>query len=167
MSTNNKAVMKRSTNETVQLLRKYPQLDIRINPKEEKYLVEINIHKLNITFLLNDFYPFKPPQDIRINNMLYFEQLHTFHPEIVRKYKGKECLCCNSVICNWIPAKKIEDVVSEVITNVNFMNSIYNNISFELRCANGGRVGPGPSLPWEICGIVRDYLVIPVSSTSI
>ena len=89
MSSNNKAVMKRSTNETVQLLRKYPHLDIRINPKEENFIVEINIHKLNITFVLNDYYPFKPPQDIRINNMLYFQQLQRFHPEIVRKYKGK------------------------------------------------------------------------------
>ena len=167
MSSNNKAVMKRSTNETVQLLRKYPHLDIRINPKEENFIVEINIHNLNITFVLNDYYPFKPPQDIRINNMLYFQQLQTFHPEIVRKYKGKECLCCNSVICNWKPTNKFEDVVSEVITNVNFMNSIYSNISFELRCSNGGRLGRGPSLPWEICRLIRDYLVIPVSSTSI
>ena len=92
--------------------------------------------------------------------MLYFQQLRTFHPEIVRKYKGKECLCCNSVICNWKPTNKFEDIVSEVITNVNFMNSIYSNISFELRCANGGRLGPGPSLPWEICRLIRDYLVI-------
>tara|TARA_S200000501_G_scaffold369461_1_gene408970 strand:+ start:501 stop:1004 length:504 start_codon:yes stop_codon:yes gene_type:complete len=167
MSSNNKAVMKRSTNETVQLLRKYPHLDIRINPKEEKFIVKINIHKLNITFVLNDYYPFKPPQDIRINNMLYFEQLQRFHPEIVRKYKGKECLCCNSVICNWKPTNKFEDVVSEVITNVNFMNSIYSNISFELRCSNGGRLGRGPSLPWEICRLIRDYLVIPVSSNKL
>ena len=52
MSSNNKAVMKRSTNETVQLLRKYPHLDIRINPKEEEY-PDI-IKKLENTFVLID-----------------------------------------------------------------------------------------------------------------
>ena len=71
MSSNNKAVMKRSTNETVQLLRKYPHLDIRINPKEEKFIVKINIHKLNITFVLNDYYPFKPPQDIHKQYVIF------------------------------------------------------------------------------------------------
>ena len=57
MPIKNAAVVKRSTNEVVRLLEKYPYLNIQITPNRNEFDVdvfdvEVNIHDLKINFIL-------------------------------------------------------------------------------------------------------------------
>ena len=56
-----------------------------------------------------------------------------FLSEIQRNglYKGKKCLCCNTLCCkgNWGPQKDMFDVIIEIYK---YLNMIYNPINEEI-----------------------------------
>ena len=81
---------------------------------------------LNIDLHFNEFYPFKPPTKILINNNIlsYINipyRLWNYYTNILN-YK---CPCCSSIICsgNWVPGNKIEEIINEYI---DFKNKIIN-----------------------------------------
>ena len=81
-------------------------------------------------FVFNNFFPFKPPQ-IYYNGEPYLEILRLkgdFQKKLVKKYKNKDCLCCESYCCdgNWAPSIKLLDVIEEIKSNVEFKRSMVN-----------------------------------------
>jgi hypothetical protein len=51
-----------------------------------------------------------------------------FQKKIVKTYKNKDCLCCDSYSCdgNWAPSIKLLDVIQEIKSNVEFKRSMVN-----------------------------------------
>ena len=82
------------------------------------------------TFILNNFFPFRPPQ-IYYNGEPYLEFLRLkcdFQKKLVKTYKKKDCLCCDSYSCdgNWAPSIKLLDVIQEIKSIVDFKRSMVN-----------------------------------------
>jgi len=82
------------------------------------------------TFVFNNFFPFHPPQ-IYYNGEPYLEILRLkcdFQKKLVKTYKKKDCLCCDSYSCdgNWAPSIKLLDVIQEIKSNVEFKRSMVN-----------------------------------------
>ena len=63
----NLAVHKRTTNEVVRLLEKKPGIEINFIPNSsEGFDCTIKTNNVKIEFVLNTFYPFHPPKNIRV-----------------------------------------------------------------------------------------------------
>ena len=79
-------------------------------------------------FVFKNTYPFQPPQ-IYYNGNSYLDLLRiTDNDErkIVRKYKKKDCLCCDSYDCpdNWSPSINLTSIVDEIKNIVKFKKAI-------------------------------------------
>ena len=68
-----------------------------------------------IKIVLNDVYPFKPPKllidekdhiDWFLKEYIEFNFLKKFHLE-------NECICCRTIVCNWVPTFTIDQVIDE------------------------------------------------------
>ena len=82
------------------------------------------------TFVFNNFFPFHPPH-IYYNGEPYLEFLRLkcdFQKKLVKTYKNKDCLCCDSYSCdgNWAPSIRLLDVIQEIKSNVEFKRSMVN-----------------------------------------
>ena len=82
----------------------------------------------NLVF--NNSFPFHPPQ-IYYNGEPYWEILRLkfdFQKKLVKTYKKKDCLCCDSYSCNgnWAPSITLLDVIQEIKSNVEFKRSMVN-----------------------------------------
>jgi hypothetical protein len=105
----------------------YPNIHFSSNNSNQ---IEMTIteNKTNYKFVFNNYYPFKPPT-IYYNGEPYLEVLRLkcdFQKKMVKKYKNRDCLCCESYAChdNWAPSVKILDVIEEIKLNVNFKKLI-------------------------------------------
>ena len=90
----------------------------------KKIVLEFDIYK----FVVNKFYPFKPPT-LYINNIDYQTMIFTnddlFITDRLKKQKIR-CLCCSTLLCtnNWSPAKKLIHIINEYKINKRIMKQI-------------------------------------------
>jgi hypothetical protein len=68
--------------------------------------------KINI--VLNDAYPFKPPI-LLLQNLdhidLFLKVFRSF--TFLKKFRINSCICCDTMICSWLPTYTIDQVVDE------------------------------------------------------
>ena len=91
--------------------------DIIIN-NSNSYNIIIYIPEKNkvYDFLMNN-YPFYPPK-IKINNLdekHYLDIKSNYFRDALKLYKGIDCFCCSTLTCfrNWLPTKKIIDIIKQ------------------------------------------------------
>ena len=167
MTIPNNVVNKRITKELEQISDRvnFEKNIIILNNKE--YIIEILIYNINIKFYINQYYPFKKPYKITINNRLYIDILTNLHCDIIKKMYHKKCLCCESILCTWGPTLKLENLIEEILKNIGYINSYYHKQSFRLLSANGGRYSESPFLPDDICRLISTYLIYPTTSITL
>ncbi len=99
-------------------------------------------NKFPVYFKLNNEYPFKPPEILKINNRNYnchfWNISRKVYDKIYYHYKI-QCFFCNSKMCfnNWHPVNHIVSIIKEIMAyeflikavyNINMLS--YNNINF-------------------------------------
>mgnify|MGYP001255767982 CR=1 FL=1 len=68
---------------------------------------------IQLTILFDNTYPFRAPK-VKVNTTYnYLELMGTVPYEIVKQETGLNCLCCNSILCNWGPSLSIKNIVNE------------------------------------------------------
>ena len=120
------AQIKRIANDCKKLYEKYPNFLLSNNSGRVELIVIEN--EENYGFIFDRSYPFKPPK-IYYNGKSYLDLLRiTDNDErkIVRKYKKKDCLCCDSYDCpdNWSPSINLTSIVDEIKNIVQFKKTI-------------------------------------------
>jgi ubiquitin-protein ligase len=65
-----------------------------------------------------DTYPFSKP-NITINGHEYISLLY-MDGNWMKKFNIDMCLCCNSILCKWGPHIKINNILDEICTNLNY-----------------------------------------------
>jgi hypothetical protein len=81
---------------------------------EEKF--EVN----NVSFYIDEYYPFRPPTRIIVNEIEYqgvmLKSYDKTFKKVLHKLTGYDCLCCQSYVCesNWAPSVKLTDLVLEI-----------------------------------------------------
>lgn len=108
------------------LYEKYPNFTLSNNSGKVELIVTENEEKYG--FVFNSSYPFKPPQ-IYYNGKSYLDLLRITNNDernIVRKYKKKDCLCCDSYDCfdNWSPSINLISIIDEIKSIVQFKKTI-------------------------------------------
>lgn len=86
------------------------------------------------SFVLPNEYPFRPPNVI-INGENYTSLLKFTTREkinVLKSLTNKGCLCCTTVTCydNWSPALTFTDIISEIKNNLNLIDKMLLQISF-------------------------------------
>ena len=117
---------RRIANDCKNLYEKYPNFVLSNNSGNVELIVIENEETYG--FIFNSSYPFKPPK-IYYNGKSYLDLLRiTDNDErkIVRKYKKKDCLCCDSYDCpyNWSPSINLTSIVDEIKNIVKFKKAI-------------------------------------------
>ena len=117
---------RRIANDCKKIYEKYPNFVLSNNSGNVELIVIEN--EENYGFIFDRSYPFKPPK-IYYNGKSYLDLLRiTDNDErkIVRKYKKKDCLCCDSYDCsdNWSPSINLSSIVDEVKNIVKFKKAI-------------------------------------------
>ena len=89
------------------------------------------IKRLSYKFILDNHYPFRPPEEIYVNNYLYSNLLKIksdYEKQMVKKIKGQDCLCCYSINCasNWSPAIRLYRIIDEIKAIIKFKRDIIN-----------------------------------------
>jgi hypothetical protein len=79
-------------------------------------------------FIFNNGYPFTAPQ-IYYNGESYLELLKINDKEeknVLRKYRNKDCLCCDSYYCrdNWAPSLTLKIIIDEINEIIEFKKTI-------------------------------------------
>jgi hypothetical protein len=63
---------------------------------------------------INDAYPFKPPV-LLIQNIdhidWFLKEYRTF--TFLKKFRINTCICCDTMICSWLPTYTIDQVIDE------------------------------------------------------
>jgi|694.fasta_scaffold35903_5 ubiquitin-protein ligase len=88
-----------------------------------------------VSIILPTEYPFKPPK-IKLNEHDYTSLLKMNSRDklnAVKKFTGRDCLCCNTIICNdnWAPAITFIDIISEINRNIKLIDKISLQVSFD------------------------------------
>ena len=117
---------RRIANDCKNLYEKYPNFVLSNNSGNVELIVTENGEKYG--FIFKNTYPFQPPK-IYYNGNSYLDLLRiTDNDErnIVRKYKKKDCLCCDSYDCpdNWSPSINLTSIIDEIKNIVKFKKAI-------------------------------------------
>ena len=120
------AQTKRIANDCKKLYEKYPNFLLSNNSGKIGLIVIEN--EENYSFIFNNTYPFTAPQ-IYYNGKSYLELLRINDMDerkILRKYKNKECLCCDSYYCsdNWSPSLNLIIIIDEIKSIVQLKKNI-------------------------------------------
>lgn len=104
--------------------------NIKINKENTDKEVRITLILGNYTIfiILNNDYPFSPPQDIKINNLDINCYVNLNVSLLLKKYFDIFCIKCESLLCEnkWNPTYKLTNIISEQIKYYNYINSIIN-----------------------------------------
>jgi hypothetical protein len=87
---------------------------LKVN-KEIKISFILNDILLNIRIIIDDNYPFHPPE-IYINSFKYIKLL-VISPFFLDPILD-HCLCCNSILSDWVAYYKIIDILEEIEKNL-------------------------------------------------
>ena len=117
----------------------------------ENNIVNLQYKNYNLSFYLNEDYPFKPPF-VYINNKLISYRYLYFPHKIFQLYidSGHNCPCCENLSCHgkWSPVFTVLNIIDEyklVITNmVRFYKKYITSFI--------------PNLPDDILGIIMEYI---------
>ena len=114
------------TNDCNKLYEKYPNFVLSNNSGNVELIISENEEKYG--FIFKNTYPFQPPK-IYYNGNSYLDLLRiTDNDErkIVRKYKKKDCLCCESYNCgaNWCPSIKLTNIIDEIRSVVQLKKAV-------------------------------------------
>lgn len=96
-----------------------------------KNSIKMRVYK----FILGSHYPFRPPE-IYLNNYPYSTILQMkgdYEKNMIKKIKGKDCLCCHSINCNanWSPAIRLCRIIDEIKETINLKKDIINLLLVE------------------------------------
>ena len=119
---------RRIANDCKNLYEKYPNFVLSNNSGNVELIVIENEETYG--FIFKNTYPFQPPK-IYYNGKSYLDLLRiTDNDErnIVRKYKKKDCLCCDSYFCsnNWSPSLTLIIIIGEIKNIIKFKRDIMN-----------------------------------------
>jgi hypothetical protein len=108
------------------LYEKYPDFVLSNNSGNVELTVIENEEKYG--FIFKNTYPFQPPK-IYYNGEPYLDLLRITNNDerkILRKYKNKDCLCCDSYDCfdNWSPSINLTSIIDEIKYIVKFKKAI-------------------------------------------
>lgn len=105
---------------------------IKLNLSEG--ITEINCiydNKFPVYFKLNNEYPFRPPEIVKINNRNYNGHFWNISRKVYDKiyYHYKiQCFFCNSKMCfnNWHPVNHIVSIIEEIMIYEDLIKAVYN-----------------------------------------
>jgi hypothetical protein len=112
----------------------YTQCDnIRLTKCNNMQRLEVNVNNNVFVFELCYSYPFKIPLNVYVNGISYNEIMRIKDPAFIpyiKKYLGKECFCCSSLLCadNWTPVIRIASIINEIQFNMIIMHKIDLNL---------------------------------------
>jgi len=117
---------RRIANDCKNLYQKYPNFVLSNNSGKVELIVTESEEKYG--FVFNSSYPFHPPK-IYYNGQSYLDLLRIRNNDerkILRKYKNKDCLCCDSYDCfdNWSPSINLTSIIDEIKSIVKFKKAI-------------------------------------------
>lgn len=138
---------------------KNTNMNISISNKEKKtdieYTISFKIDKIfNMKFILNDRYPFSKPKLI-INNIDYRNFLiinNSLMSDIIQNDFKINCLCCNTILCDWTPAAKLDSIIDEFLNNKKIIEYTYNKKKLIEMNENSEK-----KLPPELIFKISDY----------
>lgn len=123
----------------------FSESEISYNLKSQCFSIKcVYDNKYSIYVELDNYYPFRPPTTVKVNNKHYdhttWSLTKNIANSILKDYNIK-CLYCDSILCanNWKPPLTIHDVIKEYENNNNMILALYaidmlkyNNIDFPL-----------------------------------
>jgi len=91
--------------------------------------ISVNYNNNYYNFIFDSSYPFKPPKEVKYNNIDYFTLVKitsVIFIKLLTKMYGQKCLCCDSIICGniWNPSFKIINIIDEIDNIVKIKQSI-------------------------------------------
>ncbi len=115
------------------LIEKYPNSRVEFDYNLKNPIIIVIDKENEIKIKIHNSFPFKPPK-IEVNLEPYLTMLiinSNEKKQILKDMLGKDCLCCNSLICetNWFAQNKIKDIVDEVYNNIEIIHDINNYIN--------------------------------------
>jgi predicted nucleotide-binding protein (sugar kinase/HSP70/actin superfamily) len=83
-------------------------------PDSKNMITTVEINN-NIKILLEKNYPFGKPK-VLINDRAYFFYLKTPSDRVTKLLKktGIDCLCCSTILCDWIITYQINNILREI-----------------------------------------------------
>ena len=78
-----------------------------------------NYKNKEIKIILNDVYPFKPPallmheKDKDVDHIDWFLKKYTEYKFLKKFNIINPCICCDTMICRWVPTFTIDNIVDE------------------------------------------------------
>ena len=83
---------------------------------------------IKINIKITNEYPFKAPQ-VYLNNDKYINLRMV--PHKFTKYISHGCLCCSTILCNWIPSYNLSDIFKEIKEFIKIKRRIVERIFAE------------------------------------
>ena len=112
----------------------YKNIKIKQEKSNEKSIkINLILENYNILIILNNDYPFYPPQRIKINNLDINCNINLNISLLLKKYFNIFCIKCESLLCEnkWNPTYKLLNIIDEQIKYYNYINSILNIIEIQ------------------------------------
>ena len=79
---------------------------------DEANFILLNNDKIyRVKIKIDNNYPFRSPK-VEINDMSYWKMLKI--PEHMTNDLGISCLCCQTILCNWTPVIRLEQIFEEI-----------------------------------------------------
>ena len=108
---------KRIEKEITRLQKKYT-ITIEEQPKERYSIINLWLYDKEIKIKCDDYYPFTPPA-VTISNISYIYIYRSFfskYKKLCEKYATYllHCPCCSTILCEWSPSYKIDDILLEM-----------------------------------------------------
>ena len=89
-----------------------------------KSIILFNINYNKIKIILLPKYPFDKPH-VFIDNIKYIDFLNKIDVYEFKKLKNIECCpCCDSILKNWFPIRKIKNIIKEIYNIINITQRI-------------------------------------------
>ena len=106
--------------------------EVSISFNNNFYFIFLIINKFNICIKLNcrnHIYPFCKPT-VYINDKFYCDFLLKISNTILYLYDKKNCLCCDTILKNWVASRKLINLIHEIHDHINIIqkhNDIMNS----------------------------------------
>jgi hypothetical protein len=101
--------------------------------RKEIYVNFYNSLDNEYSFVIDEYYPFRPPREFYYNQISYIDTLKLPSQSFINQLKainGSECFCCSSFMCrnNWGPAVGLNEIILEFKKNIEIKKQISKNI---------------------------------------
>jgi len=117
-------INKRLFKEINDLLSDNSEINIKMTKNKTQFIIG------NITFSVSSNYPFTKPEILIRENIKYQDWLISSSSRInkLAYEKGIKCLCCKTILCEWIPIYTINNLLDEI----KYINSIKREIKYRI-----------------------------------